>query len=132
MKTPFPRPLFLLSLLLLVPLAFSGCVAVVAAGGAAAGTVAYVRGELQIVLDDPVKNVNDAVEQTAEALELYTISRERDLLAGKFVYRNAQDEKITIKTEAQTRQMTKLGIRVGVFGDQQQSQLILDEIRRRL
>lgn len=119
--------MLLLPLLLFMP----GCVAVVAGAGAAGG-VAYVRGELQAVLDQPAARVNEAVRAAGEALELQRISSESDRLGGKFVYRNARDEKIVVTSEAQTASTTQLGIRVGVFGDQTQSQLILDRIRKQL
>ena len=109
----------------------SGCVAVVAAGGAASG-VAYVRGELQMQLEHPAKDVNAAVDAAAKELELFQLEGKRDLIGGRFVYRNAQDQKITIITEAHGQQITELRIRVGLFGDQQQSQVLLDAIRSQL
>ncbi len=53
-------------------------------------------------------------------------------MGGKYIYRNAQDEKITITTESESSETTTLRIRVGLFGDQQKSQLILREIRGEL
>ncbi len=66
------------------------------------------------------------------ALQLHAITQERDKLGGKFTYRNAKDQKITITTKALTAETATVGIRVGVFGDQTQSMLILDRIRARL
>ena len=109
----------------------SGCVAVVAASGAAGG-VAWVRGELQVPLEAHVSKVNGAIEEAGKDLGLHPISKEKDLLSGKDVFRNAQDEKITVTSEAQTSESTMVGIRVGMFGDQAQSQLILDKIRGNL
>lgn len=126
------RRSWLLSLMLLSLLpVISGCVAVVAAGGAAGG-VAYVRGELQATLDEPVTAVNEAVIEAGEALGLNSISAAGDKLGGEFVFRNAQDEKVTIQTEPVTEKSTELGIRIGLFGDQARSQLILDAIKEEL
>lgn len=125
------RTVTLVSLMITCLIGLSGCVAVVAAGGAAGG-VAYVRGELQMQLDQPAHEVNSAVEDAAKEMELFQVERKRDLIGGQFVYRNAQDQKITITTEAQGQQITQLSIRVGIFGDQQQSQVILDRIRSHL
>lgn len=118
-------------LLAISGMAMSGCVAVVAAGGAAGG-VAWVRGELQVPLESKVQDVNQAVAEAGKDLGLHPISQEKDLLSGEFVFRNAQDEKIVVTTEAQTSASTLLGIRVGLFGDQAQSQLILDKIKSHL
>lgn len=120
-----------LFILCMIPILLGGCVAVVAAGGAAGG-VAYVRGELKLVVEEPIRAVHDAVREAGKELELHAVSAETDLLGGKFIFRNAQDEKITVSTEAETTKSTELSIRVGLFGDQQQSQLILDRIRGHL
>lgn len=125
------KALLNLLILSLIPVFMGGCVAVVAAGGAAGG-VAYIRGELQVTLDETVADVNDAVEAAGKDLELNRISGERDQMGGKFIFRNAQDEKITITTTAETNATTNLGIRIGLFGNEQQSLLILDRIRDNL
>lgn len=110
---------------------FSGCVALVAAGGAA-GTVAYVRGELHANLEADVPTLNDAVVEAARKLELAKISEDADKISGKFVYRNAKDTKITIKTEESTDTITELKIRVGWFGDENMSRRILNRIEKNL
>ena len=117
-------------IILILPL-LQGCVAVVAAGGAAGG-VAYVRGELRTLLEEDVETVNDAVVEAGDSLGLKRISADGDRMGGKYIYRNAQDEKITIKSESATSETTELRIRVGLFGDEQKSQLILREIRKAL
>ena len=124
----FRIPFFMM--ILILPL-LQGCVAVVAAGGAAGG-VAYVRGELRTLLEEDVETVNDAVVEAGDSLGLKRISADGDRMGGKYIYHNAQDEKITIKSESETSETTELRIRVGLFGDQQKSQLILREIRKAL
>lgn len=125
------KTLLHLLILSLIPVFLGGCVAVVAAGGAAGG-VAYIKGELRVTLDETVTDVSNAVEEAGEELELNRISGDRDLMGGKFVFRNAQDQKITVTTTAETEATTELKIRVGLFGDEQKSQLILDRIRDNL
>lgn len=120
----------ILIFLLILPV-LQGCVAVVAAGGAAGG-VAYAKGELRTLFEEDVEAVNEAVVEAGDGLGLKQISAEGDRMSGKYVYRNAQDEKITITTESETSETTELRIRIGLFGDQQKSQLILQEIRKEL
>jgi hypothetical protein len=118
-------------LLSVLSLGLTGCLAVVA-GGAAAGGVAYVRGELRIDLDHRVASVNRAIEKAGNRLELHPISADSDQMGGQFVFRNAHDDKITVTSTARTDTTTSLSIRVGVFGDQQKSQQLLDAIRAQL
>jgi hypothetical protein len=84
--------------------------------------VGWARSELKV----------DAIEATGTELKLFSISTERNLLGGKFIFRNSKDEKITIKTEAKTPEVTELRIQVGLMGDKAQSELLLEKIRENL
>lgn len=109
----------------------TGCLAV-AAGAGAAGAVAYVRGELtttlEASLDHTVKATNDAVQQ----LQFAKISESKDALQAYITVRNAADKKIKFSIERTSDKLTKLTIRVGVFGDEAQSMTILDKIKANL
>lgn len=117
--------------LALLPAAFSGCVAVVAAGGAAGG-VAYVGGQLKTQLAEEVEDVNEAVLDAMDDFDFSRIEAATDNLGGKFVYRSAKDRKITITTSATSDETTELGIRIGILGDKDQSRMLLDAIRDEL
>jgi hypothetical protein len=131
MKQAARNPIWLIGMLLCLNLVFSGCVAVAVAGGAAGG-VAWVKGELQVTQAADVTRMNEAVDAACADLDLIQISKATDKLGGKFVYRNSKDEKVSIVTEYQTEEATLLKIRIGMFGDQQQSQVILDAIQAKL
>ncbi len=109
----------------------SGCVAVLAAG-AGAGTVAYVRGQLNTPLEASMDRSVRAVSQAIDDMRYSRISEETDATSAVFVARNAQDKKITIRLTRQTDNLTDLSIRVGAFGDEKLSQTILDAIKKRL
>ena len=94
--------------------------------------VGWARSEVKVALEGNVTAVNDAVEVVCKDLKLFQITKERDLLSGKYVYRNAKDEKITLTTEAKTSEITELRIQVGLMGDSAQSRLILDKVREQL
>lgn len=109
----------------------SGCV-VVAAGAAGAGTVAYVRGELQATLDKPLADVNRASLRAIEQLKFAKVSEKEDALTAQIVARTADDTKIEIKIESVSSALVKVRIRVGLVGDDRISHAILDKIKENL
>lgn len=112
--------------------AFSGgCVAVVA-GGAAAGGTAYVMGDLQAQVESSAQNLQLAIVKAGDDLNLRRISGEADLLTGKYIFRTGTDQKVTIKYEVVTDNISKMSIRVGTFGDESISQRIYQAINRNL
>jgi hypothetical protein len=108
-----------------------GCVAV-AVGAGAAGTVAYIKGDLETVEAKNLDTVYRATGKAIEQLELNVSSKTKDALEAKFVLRDSMDKKITIKLAATAEGTTKLSIRVGVFGNEVKSRLIYDKIRENL
>ncbi len=110
----------------------SGCVAVVAAGAAGAAAVAWVRGELQTTLPANLDRSFNASNEAIEELQFVKVSERKDALLGVIVARNAADKKIEIKLENMAGNVTKVGIRVGVVGDQELSLAILEKIKANL
>ena len=109
----------------------SGCVAVLAGAGAA-GAVAYVRGELDVALEAPVDRTVRATNQAILDLKFAKISESRDVAQDVFVIRNASDQKIEIRVDRVSDTVSRVKIRVGVFGDEALSLLILDKIKAAL
>ena len=122
-----------LSILLFIGMAFSGqgCM-IVAAGVGAAGTIAYVRGDLQASESEPIDVVYEAALKAVQDLELPVTSRAKDALVAEIITYDAQDKKIRIKLKASTDQTTQLSVRVGVFGSETKSRLIYEKIRDNL
>ena len=111
-----------------------GCtIALVGAGVAAgAGTVAYLRGDLEAVEPKDIDTVLEATEKAIEELELKVSKKTKDKMSAVIVARDAQDKKITIKLRAAAEESTKLSIRVGGFGDETKSRLIYQKIQEKL
>lgn len=109
----------------------SGCL-LVAAGAAGAGTVAYVRGELTASLGNEFGAVTKATGRAIEELKFAKVSESADALSARFVVRTAQDKKIEIVLTKVGEELTKVEIRVGVFGDETVSMTILDKIKANL
>jgi hypothetical protein len=109
----------------------TGCV-VVAAGAAGAGVVAYVRGELETTLEGRLDGVHQGTNRAVTQLEFSKISDQKDALSAKVVARTAQDKKIEIVLTKVGDKLTKVQIRVGIFGDEEMSRTILDKIKASL
>ena len=107
-----------------------GCV--VAAVGAGAGTMAYIKGDLEVVESKNIDAVYEATEKAVEQLGLNVNKKTKDAMSATIVARDAQDKKVTIKLKATTENTTKISIRVGIFGSETKSRLIYEQIRENL
>lgn len=110
----------------------TGCVAVAAGAAAGAGAVAYVEGELQVTLPNSYDRVVGATRSALKDLEFVKVSESKDALTGIFTYRTAADKKVTVTLNKIDDKSTKVGIRIGLIGDQDLSHIILDKIKSRL
>lgn len=106
----------------------TGCVAV-AAGAGAGAAVAWVRGELQTNLSTDFESAVRATNRAITQLQLAKISEKKDALNAVITARNAADKKIEIRLANSARNLTKVQIRVGVFGDEPLSIAILEKIK---
>ncbi len=109
----------------------SGCLAV-AAGAGAGAAVAYVRGELSTTLAADYAAATAATNRAIEQLQFVKVSERKDALLDVIVARNAADKKIEIRLENTARELTKVRIRIGIFGDEALSMAILDKIKANL
>lgn len=108
----------------------SGCI--LAAAGAGAGAVAYVRGELEANLDKDYNAVVEAARSALADLEFARVSENKDALKAVMISRTAMDKKVEVTIANSGKSLTSIKIRVGVFGDEQLSMSILDRIKARL
>lgn len=109
----------------------SGCLAV--AAGAGAGTaVAYVRGQLETQVQAGYERSGEATNAAIQQLGFVKISEKKDALITIIVARNAADKKIEIRLERLAKELTKVRIRVGLFGDEALSMAVLDKIKANL
>jgi hypothetical protein len=118
-------------LLLIAPLIVvsGGCVA---AKTAASSTVSWIRGALEIHLDSPIEEVGRAATKAVLDLKFNTVLSKVDVVSGEFTAETAQGTDIGILLNRVTDNTTKVSIRVGPFGDEALSQMLLDEIRKNL
>ncbi|AOS43739.1 hypothetical protein Verru16b_00794 [Lacunisphaera limnophila] len=111
--------------------ALSGCV-VIAAGAVGAGAVAFVRGELATNVEHDLDAVYRAAQTVLARQEFARIEERKSGQDAQLVYRTALDKRVEIKLEKVTARLTRVGIRVGLVGDQVLSLTLLDQIRAEL
>jgi hypothetical protein len=114
--------------------ATSGCflAAVGAAGAAGAGGGAYGRGELDATLDGPYDAVISASDSALERLQFARIRETKDAFPAEIVARTAEDKKVDVKVAKEADRLTKVSIRIGLFGDEEKSKAVLENIRDEL
>ncbi len=109
----------------------TGCAAVLLGGGAAAGagTILYVKGELQSTEDVPIDKAWRATVLAVDDLGFAVTSRKKDAVSARLTALTADNKDVKITLNRKAEEVTHIGIRVGTFGDESLSRLILDKIR---
>jgi hypothetical protein len=121
----------LLALLLIgAALAAEGCI--IAAVGAGAGTIAYMKGDLEAVETKNIDQVFDASIKALEQLDMKITEQRKDGLSARISARDSGDRKVAIKLSATAEGATKLSIRIGTFGSETRSRLIHEQIKQNL
>lgn len=112
----------------------TGCIVPLVLGGAAvgAGTYAYVSGQLKATESASLDRLWPATQAAVGDLQFSPTSKQKDALGAKLVARSSADKKIQINLKKITDTSTEIRIRVGTWGDETVSRLILDKIRARL
>lgn len=109
----------------------SGCVAVVAAGAAGTG-VAWYKGRLEANVNADIDDTFKASQKALAQLEFAKIKDQKSAVDAQLLARTALDKRVEIKLTRVSSGTTKAEIRVGVFGDESLSMLILDKIKTAL
>src|SRR3972149_3516137 len=127
------QKIFLYVLLLGIPLLVgSGCAALLIGGGAGAGTVAYLKGELKSTEEASIDKTWQAAQETMNDLEFVITSKEKDTFSAKLIAYRANDKKVEMYLQKASENTTEVKIRVGVFGDESLSRIILESLTKHL
>jgi hypothetical protein len=116
--------------LLLAPV-LAGCPAALLGAGAVAGAGAYkyVEGQATQTLHGGYEQVWDSSLNALQQMDLEVLGSERDALGGTIEARRAgETERVTVKVEPVDRDTTRVGVRVGVLGNDAESRRILQRI----
>ncbi|MFZ9682567.1 MAG: DUF3568 family protein [Cephaloticoccus sp.] len=112
-------------------LAYSGCVAVVAAGAAGTG-VAWCNGRMETTVNASIDDVYAASCSAVSDMEFASVSNKKSALDAELIARTALDKRVEIELKKVNDNVTEVSIRVGIFGDETVSLAILDKIKSRL
>ncbi|HOD35276.1 MAG TPA: DUF3568 family protein [Syntrophales bacterium] len=126
-------------ILLIAGMALAGCVPLVAgtaAGVAGSGTYLYMQGELKTDYYYPFDKVWAACEKTIADMRGYDVEPHKDAGEGK-IDAMIENEKVhfSIKPkgrDATGKDITTVGIRVGLAGNEMSSKLIHDKLAENL
>jgi hypothetical protein len=110
--------------------AASGCLAAAGAGAlAAAGTYAYERGNLHTTIDAPIEDVYRATTAALEQMQLPVTDSAQDAFGARLTATQTQGGDVKIEMARESDKTTRVSVRVGTFGDEQKSRVILQRIR---
>lgn len=123
---------FAFAFLVLAMLFSSGCAAVVVGAAAGAGAVIYHKGELHSPEAATYDNAWNASLAGLADLNYVVVDKLKGGLKARIIARAPGDKKVTIDLEKETGTVTRIGIRIDTFGNEAQSRIVLDAIKRHL
>jgi hypothetical protein len=126
------RKLLFIILLGIIVLSSYGCAAFLVFMGTTAGTVAYIKGELKSVEEASLDRTWDAVQKAIKNLEFTTTKKQKEAISAYIITRGADNKKIGINLQKITEELTDVRIRVGVFGNESLSLMILNMLKQNL
>lgn len=109
----------------------SGCAAVVVAGAATAG-VLYYQGALKVTAQAEPPVVAEATVAAFQELSIPLVSNETTALDAYIVGRNADGNDVKVSIEREGENTSSVSIRIGTFGDEDDSTAIWERIQTKL
>ena len=112
----------------------SGCVLAILGLGVGAGIAgtAYYDGKLTSTLNATPEQIKPATEAAFKELGISLVSSTTNSLEATITGTSAEDSSVTVTASLKKNGNSKLGVRVGAFGDQALSEKIYSAIDRRL
>jgi hypothetical protein len=121
----------LTTLFSLLPLA-SGCGALLLVGGAGTSVIAFATGELRTTEPTAIAELDAACATAVDVLGYDEVETERDGERIRWRARTAAGDPVDIHLLTRGPTSTELRIRIGVFGDEAKSRLVLEQIHQAL
>lgn len=122
-----------LAVLFTAALLQSGCGVLLLAGGAGTSAIAFATGELRVTEDVPLETLHEATKTAVEILRYVDVEATLEE-EGRIRWRatTAGGDPVDIRLIARGDEQTDLRIRIGVFGNEARSRLVLEQIRQAL
>jgi len=118
--------------IILCVIGVAGCAMVVAGGAGAGGTYTYLRGELKRTVKVDYERVWEATNKAVQDMELNVEEIKKDSLSAKFKGYLASGDKFVIQLKSEDPEFVSISIRIGLIGDENKSERILQEIQKNL
>jgi len=112
----------------------SGCTLAILGLGVGAGIAgtAYYEGKLTSTLDATPEQIKPAAEAAFKELNIKLVSSTSNSLESKIVGNSDEGSTVTVTASLEKNGQSKLGVRVGAFGNQTLSEKIYSAIDKRL
>ncbi len=122
-----------LTTLLLAAAGFTtGCGALLLVGGAGTSAIAFATGELRATEKTPLVELHEACRVAVVALGYEEVEAVRDADKVRWRATTAGGDPVDIRLRARGPERTEVRIRVGIFGNEARSRLVLEQIRQSL
>jgi hypothetical protein len=122
---------FALALLaLLVPV--SGCGALLLVGGAGTSAIAFATGELRATEETPLAALDEACRAAIETLGYRDVESSRSENRARWQAMTAGGDPVDIHLVGKKDGRTEVRIRIGVFGNEGRSRMVLEQILQSL
>ena len=95
--------------------------------GSGAGTYYFINGELVTDYSTPIDKVWSACEKTIADMRGKEVEPKREIGTGT-IKTVINDENVKFSVNYKSKDMTTVGIRVGIFGNKLSSQLLHDKV----
>lgn len=112
--------------------AAGGCLAVAAGAAAGIGVYAYSNGELVDTENVSLDRAYVATQTAMKALEFRITDQAKDALNARVNADTSDKTGVRVKLTNKGDTATEFRVRVGVFGDEAKSRLIMDQIKKSL
>ena len=110
----------------------TGCGAVLFGAAAGAGVVAYAKGDLHFTEKVELPRAWGVTQAVVDELGFSVVTRSEHTNYGRVVANSHQDQRVQITVLKKAKRVTEFQVRVGVFGDEELSRLIMQKIQARL
>ncbi len=110
----------------------SGCGALLLVGGAGTSAIAFATGELRSTEKTALAELDAACASAVDVLGYDEVETERTADQIRWRARTASGDPVDIRLMARKSDRTELRIRIGVFGDEAKSRLVLEQIHQAL
>jgi len=119
--------------LLLLSVGFSsGCGALLRGGDADPSAITFATGELRATEDTSLADLDEACRIAAETLGYDEIMAVQDVHEVRWSATTPGGDPVDIRLKALEPERTEVRIRVGVYGSEARSRLVLEQIRQSL